>query len=146
MRSDKLLRIARDHKGIAVVESLLLGLILLIPVIWMLGVLSALHRSALAAAAAVRDAGSQVSSAEGVSEVERRISSSVDEAFKAHDLDPALTRVSWSGVLERGGAVDIRVAYPVEVFQMPFLDAAAGPAIWVEAIHHAPIQRYLSRD
>ncbi len=139
-------RAASDHKGIAVVESLLLGLILLIPVVWMLGVLSELHRSALAATAAVRDAGSQIASAGDVIEVEERISSAVVEAFRAHDLDPSLIRVSWSGVPERGATVEIRVSYPVEVFQMPFLDASVGPAIRIEAIHQAPMQRYLSRD
>lgn len=146
MRSSTLKPVVNDHKGIAVVESLLLGLILLIPIVWMLGVLSELHRSALAAAAAVRDAGSQVASASDVTDVEQRITTSVAEAFRAHDLDPTLTRISWSGALERGGTVDVRVSYPVKVFQMPILDAAAGPAIWIEAIHQAPLQRYLSRE
>ena len=43
--------------GQAMIETIVLGLLMLVPLVWLLGVLADVHRTSLAAAAAVRAAG-----------------------------------------------------------------------------------------
>jgi Na+-transporting methylmalonyl-CoA/oxaloacetate decarboxylase gamma subunit len=134
------------ESGMAVIETLLLGLLLLVALIWGLTVLSELHRAALATTAAAREAGFDAARASTVADAERRVDAAVAAAFADHGLDPAAARVRWvSPDLVRGGAVEIRVSYPTAVFQAPFLGRIAGPDVWVNASHVARVDRYRSR-
>ena len=130
----------------AMVETLLLGLLLLVPLIWALTTLSQLHRAALATTAAAREAGFDAARATTVPDAERRIEAAVAAAFDDHGLDPDAARVQWvRPALVRGGAVEIRVSYPTAVFQAPFLGSVTGPEVWVNASHSARVDRYRSR-
>ncbi|CAN5724603.1 hypothetical protein BH24ACT26_BH24ACT26_19780 [soil metagenome] len=133
--------------GQALIETILVGLLLLVPLIWVLGVLADLHRSALAATAAVREAGFDAARSPTVSGAGRAVDLAVRRAFLDQGLDPGAARVRWDASgLARGEAVEIQVSYPVTVLQAPLLGRIAGPSVWVEARHAARIDPFRSRE
>jgi hypothetical protein len=140
--------LGRTAEGIAIVETLLLGLLLLVPLIWALGVLADLHRSALAATAAVREAGADAARSANLAEADRAVDAAVDRAFADQGLDTSRARVRWTSDsgLVRGGTVEVRVRYPVTVLQAPFLGRVAGPSVWVDARHVTRIDLFRSRE
>lgn len=134
-----------NERGTALVETLLLGLLLLVPLIWALGVLSELHRAALATTTAAREAGFDAARTATTVEASNRVDAAVATALADHGVDPDRARVEWTSDLERGGVVEVRVSYEVPVFQAPFLGSIGGPSITVSASHAAPVDRYRSR-
>lgn len=137
----------RRESGAALVEVLTLGLVLLIPLVWMLTVAADLHRGALAASAAAREAGEEVSKVTDPRRAREVMSDAVARAFLDHGLDPRDASVSWrSSPLRRGAEVDVRVGYPVTVLQAPFIGRTAGPSVWIRARHVARVDPYASRD
>jgi hypothetical protein len=139
---------ARGESGLALIETLLLGLLFLVPIVWMLGVLADLHRVALAATAAARDAGIDAARASNLTTADRAVDAAVARAFKDQGLDPSEANVAWSAgaTLERGGSVEVRVSYPVTILQAPFLGQVTGPSVWVNAEHAARTDPYRSAD
>ena len=134
------------QRGSATVETLLLALLLLVPLIWALTVLSEIHRAALATTAAAREAGFDAARASTSSDARLRIDAAVAAALSDHGLDPSGARVEWvSSHLERGSALELRVEYDVPVLQAPFLGAVSGPAISVTASHVARVDPFRSR-
>ena len=129
------------------IETMLLGLLLLLPLLWVLGVLADLQRGALASAAAAREAGFEAARSDDVADADRAVRDAVHQAFVDHGLPPNAAKVDWSSDpgLPRGGRVEIRISYPVTVMQAPFLGRVAGPSIWVDASHVATIDPYRSR-
>jgi Na+-transporting methylmalonyl-CoA/oxaloacetate decarboxylase gamma subunit len=136
---------AVNERGMAMVETLLLGLLLLVPLIWTLGVLSDLHRAALATTTAAREAGFDAARAATHGEAQARIDDAVAAALADHGVDPGRARVEWTSDLSRGGEVELRVSYDVPVLQAPFLGSVGGPAVTVSASHVARVDRYRSR-
>ena len=135
-----------NERGTALVETLLLGLLLLAPLIWALGVLSEVHRAALATTTAAREAGFDAARAATRSDAARRIDAAIANALADHGVDPERARVRWTSDLERGGAVELRVSYDVSVLQAPFLGSIGGPSISVTASHVARVDPYRSRQ
>jgi hypothetical protein len=137
---------SRDS-GQAVIETLLVSLILLVPLMWMLGVLSDLHRGALGTTAAAREAGSDAASSSGLANASVAVERAVRQAFVDDGLDPRRAVVSWVATpgFDRGGTVKVSVTYPVTIVQFPFLGRVAGPSIGVKAIDLARIDPYRSR-
>jgi hypothetical protein len=135
-----------DERGQALIETLLLGLLLLVPMIWTLGVLADLHRSALATAAAAREAGFEAAHASSDAIAAAAVDAAVVRALSDGGIDPSEARASWAAIprLERGAAVEVEVSYPVTVLQAPFLGRVAGPSIWVTSRHVARIDPYRS--
>jgi hypothetical protein len=131
--------------GQAMIETILLGLLLLVPLVWMLGVLADVHRTSLAATAAVRAAGFEAARSESAPDAELAIDDAVARAFTAHGLDPSDVLVDWRGGLGRGQRVEIEVGYPVAVAQAPLLGRLGGPSLWVRARHIARVDPYRSR-
>lgn len=136
------------EKGQAVIETVVLGLLLLAPLLWALTVLAELHRGALATTAAAREAGFEAARAESLVEAERSIGPAMRQAFADHGLEPERARVRWSADpgLARGGTVEVEVRYPVAVFRAPFIGRVSQPSIWVTARHAARIDPYRSRS
>jgi hypothetical protein len=136
------------ERGQALVETILLSLILLVPLIWTMGVLADLHRVALAATSAARDAGAEAVSARTAMGARAAIDSAIARAFESHQLDPELARVHTlsDGRLRRGSPVSIEIRFPVTVLQAPFLGRVAGPSIWVEARHVMRVPLFGSRE
>jgi hypothetical protein len=135
------------ENGQALVESILLGLVLLMPVVWMLMVLADVHRAALASTAAAREAGFDASRSTENAAADRAVETAIRLALDNHDLQAEDAVVRWSAPegLTRGAMVEVNVAYPVPVVRMPFLGNAGGPAIWVRAVHSARIDPFSSR-
>jgi hypothetical protein len=128
------------------VETILVALLLIIPLVWALGVLADLHRGALAAAAAAREAGFDAARASSTAEAQSAIDAAVAQAFADQGLDATDASVTWSGeTLERGAAVAVHVVYPVTVLQAPLLGRVAGPSVRVEARHVARVDPFRSR-
>ena len=136
------------ESGQALVESILLGLVLLLPLLWALGVLAQLHSAALASTAAVREAAFDAARTSDVAGADRAIRRAVARAFDDNGLEPGRALVRWTSPtgLERGGTVEIRVQYPVSVLQWPFIGSFGGPAIRVEASHIARLDPFRSRE
>jgi hypothetical protein len=136
-----------EERGQAMLETILLGLLFLIPMIWALGVLADLHSGALAASAAAREAGFDAARATDVTDAERAVENAVEAAFRDQGLDPDKAAVRWSatGDLERGGSVEVSLRYPVTVLQAPLLGRVAGPSIWIRARHVARVDPFRSR-
>jgi hypothetical protein len=138
----------RGDTGHAMVEVLLLGLILLVPVIWMLSVFSELHAAALATTSAAREAGFEAARSGDALSAEEGIMTAVRIAVADHGLEPGRADYAWSPAegWRRGGPVEIIVTYDVPVFQAPLLGAVTQPSISVDARHLTSIDRYRSRD
>ena len=141
------MRSLQPEAGQALMETILLGLVMLVPLLWGLGVLADLHRAALAANAAARDAGVSAARSTELGEAASSVRASVDRAFTNHGLDPSDARVRWtsSSGLERGGAIEVQVSYPVSVLQAPLIGRVSGPSIWINARHVARVDPFRSR-
>jgi len=137
-----------DERGHALIESIVLGLVLLVPVVWMLSVFADLHAAALATTSAAREAGFEAARASDSVSADRAIARLVSATVADHDLDPRLATVRWTPVegWRRGGTIQVVVAYEVPVFQAPLLGQITDPAIPVNASHVATLDRYRSRD
>jgi hypothetical protein len=134
------------ERGQATIETLLLALLMLVPLVWALGVLADLHRGALATTAAAREAGFEAARASDAATAGSAIDEAVGRAFADHGLDPADAEVRWSGSrLERGAALEVQVGYAVTVTQAPLLGRIAGPSIHVHASHIARVDPFRSR-
>jgi hypothetical protein len=133
--------------GQAVIETLLVALILLVPLVWLLGVLADFHRGALGATAAAREAGFDAASSADAASAARAVARAVHQAFVDEGLDPAKAGVDWQATagFQRGGTVRVSIEYPVTVAQFPFLGSVAGPSVIVRAVNFARIDPYRSR-
>lgn len=133
--------------GSSLVEVLILGLVLLVPLIWGLSVLSGLHSSALAASAAVREAGTEAARASDGAEAAAAIDGAVAQAFRDQGVDPSSAKVKWSWTpgFDRRGVIEIEISVPIPVFQAPFIGDVSGPSVWVRARHLTQIDPYASR-
>lgn len=137
---------ASAEGGQALIETLLVGLVLIVPIVWVLGVLADLHRGALASSAAAREAGFEAARSTTLGEAQAAAAEAVDQAFVDQGLSSERARVRMSAsALERGGVVQVEVGYPVKVMTMPLLPGAGGPVVWVNARHYARIDPYRSR-
>lgn len=136
----------RDQGGSALIETVLVALLLMVPLVWLLGVLADMHRGALASTAAAREAGADAARATSTEDAQRSVESAVAQAFRDHGLDPGRAQVAWSSAgLERGGAVEIEVTYAVTVLQAPLLGQVAGPSLEISARHVARVDPFRSR-
>ena len=136
----------RDDRGFALTEALLLGLVLLVPLMWLLGVLSDLQKGALASSAAAKEAGVEAARWTDPRTVDEVVDQTVAQVFRDHGLDPGDAEVVLrSGGGARGSAVEVIVGYDVTVFQAPFLGRVSGPSIGVTARHIARVDPYASR-
>lgn len=140
---------ARDRElGSALIETVLVGLLFLAPLLWALGVLSELHRGALAAVAAAREAGFDAARSATLAEATVAVDRAVGRAFADHGLEPEEADVRWAAdrLLARGGTVEVEVVYSVPVLQAPLLGRVTTPSIDVRASHVARIDPYRSRE
>jgi hypothetical protein len=139
--------VRRSESGSGLIETILLGLLFFIPLLWGLTVLSELHKAALATSAAAREAGSDAARAASAAGASSAVERAVAQAFIDQGLDPTEAVIRWSGSpLERGGGVRVRVSLPVAVFRAPFIGKVAGPSIWIRAHHVARVDPFGSKE
>ena len=136
-----------DERGQALIESVLLGTLLIIPIVWALMVLTDVHRAALAATSAAREAGFEVVRSDDLTAAARSVDRAVALALENHGLDADDSNVRWSAPngLERGARVEVHVAYPVGVVRFPFLGEVSGPLVWVRSTLVARVDPFASR-
>jgi hypothetical protein len=137
---------ARRQSGLALIETLLVGLLFLIPLVWALGVLAELHQAALASTAAAREAGIDAARASNMVDAGMAVDDAVARAFTDEGLEAEDAQVAWSARagLGRDGIVEVEVTYPVTVLQAPLLGQVSGPSIWVRVAHSVRIDPYRS--
>jgi Flp pilus assembly protein TadG len=137
---------ARRQSGFALIETLLLGLLFLIPLVWALAVLAELHQAALASTAAAREAGIDAARASNMVDAGMAVEDAVARAFADEGLEVEDAHVAWSAGagLERDTTVEVEVSYPVTVLQVPLLGSVSGPSIWVRAAHSVRVDPYRS--
>ena len=136
----------RSQRGHALVETLLLSLVMMAPLLWALGVLAELHRSALAATSAAREAGFEISRSQDPLAARRSAELAVAAALSDHGLDPSRARLELSITgLHRASPVQVVVSYPTPVLAAPFLGSVAGPSVWTHAKSVARIDPYRDR-
>ena len=138
---------SQRDEGHALIEVLLLGLLLLVPLVWVLTVASQLHTAVLATAAAAREAGFEAARSPDAGAADAGIRTAVAGALDDQHLEPGSARIAWApdAAWERGAFVEIVVSYPVPVLQMPLLGEVTHPTIVVTGRHIARIDPYRSR-
>ncbi len=137
----------RSEAGSAWLDTILFGILLLVPLIVMLGALADLHRAALTAAAAAREGGFAAARAADPVQAARSADEAIAAAFEDSGLPGARVTAEVAGLdsFERGAAVEVRVAFPVRVLPIPFVAAESQPVVTVRASHSARIDPYRSR-
>ncbi|MFN2388129.1 MAG: hypothetical protein ABR575_00775 [Actinomycetota bacterium] len=135
------------ESGQAVIETLLMGLLLLVPLIWMIAVLADVHRAALATTAAAREAGADAVRSADLVLARRAVDVAVAHALDDHGFSPrsADVRLDVERDLARGSAVEVEVSIPVTVVKFPLLGSVSGPAVHVRARYVARVDPYRSR-
>lgn len=135
----------REQEGFALVEAILLALVLIVPLVWLLGMLAHVHRAALGTTAAAREAGFAVARDTTGTAGPSGIDMAVARALRDQHLDVRRARVGVSlpNGTERGGAVHIEIVYPVPMLDLPIFDRL--PSISVSVEHDVIIDRYRSR-
>jgi hypothetical protein len=136
-----------DEAGSALIESVLLGLLFLVPTLWAVVLLADVHRGALATTAAAREAGFEAVRWDDRASAARAVDGAVEMALENHGLDPTRARVvlTASG-LARGSAVEVGISYPVRLFRLPLIGGDIGPSLWIRARHVARIDPYRSES
>jgi len=137
----------QDERGQALIESLLLGMLLILPIVWVLMVLADVHRSALATTSAAREAGFDAARSSDLSDAAKSVERAAELALVNHGLDADESNVRWTAPdgLERGARIEVHVAYPVPVVRLPFLGEVSGPSVWVRSTHIARVDPFASR-
>lgn len=137
----------KDERGQALIESLLLGMLLIIPIVWVLMVLADVHRSALATTSASREAGFDAARSSDLPAAAKSVERAAELALRNHGLDADESNVRWTAPdgLERGARIEVHVAYPVSVVRFPFLGEVSGPSVWVRSTHIARVDPFASR-
>lgn len=138
----------RRESGHALIEVMLLGLVLMVPIAWLLSVFAELHAAALGTSAAAREAGFEAARASDAASADLALTRLVEQSVEDHGLDPRRVEVKWSPApgWQRGGSIEVLITYEVPVFQAPLLGSVSEPAVSVTAAHVATIDRYRSRE
>lgn len=131
--------------GFALVETIVLIALLLVPIAWMLGTLSHVHRAALATTTGAREAAVAAARSLDPSSAMYAARAAAESAFFDQALPATAMRMESAGLssLERGGEVSVRIRFPVRIATLPW--ASSDPSIWVSAVHTAEVDRYRSR-
>ncbi len=138
----------RDDSGSAVVELVWLGILLLVPILWIVLTVFEVQKGAFAASAAARSAGRAYALAPTDAEGERRARAVAEQALADQGLDDAplsvtVTCTPYPHDCHSGTSViTVRIATRVGLPLMP--DALGGdrPSFALDASHTVPIGQY----
>ncbi len=141
------MRSGREN-GQAMLETIILGLLLIVPIIWLLGLLGEMHRAALATTAAAREAAFDAARASDGSSARASIDRAVRTALEDQGLEPGRARVDASTPTgyQRGAEVTVQVSYPVRALSVPLLGSLTEPVIWIRARTSMVIEPFRSRE
>lgn len=136
---------ADDDRGSALVEFLVVGVAVLVPVAYLALAATAVQAQVLAGTQAVREAGRAFSTSATATEGRMRAVAAARLAFRDHGLDiPAEgLRITCVGgpCLSPGSSVEVHLAWSVALPWAP-LGEIAEPALPLSAEHLVPIDDY----
>jgi hypothetical protein len=136
-----------DQQGSAIIEFLVIGVALLIPVVYLALAAATIQAAAFASQQAVREAARAFSSSDTVIEGRRLAVAAARLAFADHDLTlpPDALKVTCSGgpCLAPGSAIDVTIAWSAPLPWLPErLWDAMDTGVRVEAVHRVPVDDY----
>ena len=138
----------RDDEGSAVVELVWLGILLLVPVLWIVLSVFEVQKGAFAASAAARSAGRAYALAPTDAEGERRAQAVArqalaDQGLEAAPLQLTVTCTPYPHDCHRGTSVlTVRIATRVDLPLMPDVLGGDRPSFALDASHTVPIGQY----
>lgn len=140
------MRAVTGDRGSALVEFLVVGVGVLVPVGYLALAATTVQAEVLAGTQAVREAGRAFSTAATVDEGRARAAAAARLAFADHGLEAPADGVRITCVggpcLSPGSTVDVRLSWSVPLPWVPTLADAAEPAIPLAAQHLVPIDDY----
>jgi hypothetical protein len=145
-----------------VVELLVVGLTLLVPVVYAMVVMADVQRALLATSAAAREAGRvyvtgpdrlaaerramtayrEVLASYGMRAGDPRASLRLRAGCAAEEADPGRGRAAPACAGRFGPGTEVEVTYRVAVARLPLLGSVAGPGITIGTTHHTRVDRY----
>lgn len=138
----------RDDDGSAVVELVWLGILLLVPILWIVLSVFEVQKGAFAASAAARSAGRAYALAPTDAEGERRARAVARQALADQGLGSAPLQVTVSCTpypldCHRGTSViTVRIATRVDLPLLPDVLGGDKPSFALDATHTVPIGQY----
>jgi len=138
----------RDEDGSAVVEMVWLGILLLVPILWIVLSVFEVQKGAFAASAAARSAGRAYALAPTDAEGERRAravarQALADQGLAAAPLQVTVSCTPYPSDCHRGTSViTVRVATRVDLPLMPDVLGGDQPSFALDATHTVPIGQY----
>ncbi len=110
--------------GSSLVETLVLGVGLLVPLSISIASMASAQRTALAVAASAREAARAASVASDSQQAWAVATRVAAETLAASGLDPSVATVALEGDFRRGGHVGVSVSYPMKISFAGIFDAA----------------------
>lgn len=131
-----------SEQGSSLIESLILGILILLPIAFMVVEFGEIQRAAIGVSAASREAGRAFVTSRSNSEAESRARAAANSVMSIHRLDPSRATVSIAGELKRGSEVRVEVTYRTPEVPLPLLGAI--PAMTLRSSHIETVDRHRS--
>lgn len=128
--------------GSSLVESLLIGLFTLVPIVFIVIEVGFVQRAAIATAVAAREAGRSFVTAPAPSDALGRAEAVAHQIITLHQLEPAKVSVLVDGELKRGSQVAVEVAYVTPAVPVPLIGSI--PGFKVSSRHVEQVDRHRS--
>lgn len=132
----------QSDRGSSLIESLILGVLTLLPVAFMVVEFGVIQRASIGVSAASREAGRTFVTARTTGEAESRARAAADSVMAIHRLDPSRATVRIAGELKRGSEVRVEVAYRTPEVPVPIFGAI--PAMTLSSVHVETVDRHRS--
>lgn len=137
----------RDESGSALVEFAWLGLILMVPLVWIVLSVFEVQRGAFAISGAARAAGRAYaladSDAAGMVQARAAVRDALDD--QGAQGQPFVLRVSCGGLTDchtRGAVIEVRVATKVKLPLLPDIFGSGSPSFALDSTHTVPIGQF----
>lgn len=143
---------ARDERGTAVVELVWLGILLIVPLLWIVVALFEVQGGAFAVSSAARSAGRSFALAPDDAAGQRAAEAAARQALDDQGLDDVAVDVDVSctpyptSCHSGTSVITVRVASRVVLPLMPDFLGSEKPSFALDATHTVPIGRYVEID
>lgn len=137
---------SRDEEGNAVVEFIWLGLILLVPLVYILIAVFDVQRGAFGVNAAARAAGRAYTLADNVQQAEERARAAARVALDDQGIEgPFSLEIDCSPrpCLSPGSVTTMRISAQVVLPLAPEVFGGDRPSFRVESVHRVPVGKYV---
>lgn len=137
--------------GAAVIEFVVVFLALLLPLVYVIGIMAGVQRALLATSSAAREVGRVWVTSQDAGSAAARAGLAFQDVMgnfgyppgdRNASLEVCVGPPSCGGTFGPGAELRVRVVYQVPVFRVPFLGALAGPVLPVGATNHTRVDRY----